>query len=167
MKHTRVVSTKCTPGFACRAFSDTTLVCFIVNEHTTKCSHYRMSWGAPVTSFYIEFYFIRIFILIVVTIIGIFMALNYLLIYTLGFLYKSSSGSANAQLPGCFRPWTFSLNIGLNMFPFDSFMSCLHYQLGYSTGVFQALQLVVLAAFWCRGLTTCPLYVGPLFENLV
>ena len=26
MKHTWVVSTKCTPGFACRAFSDTTLV---------------------------------------------------------------------------------------------------------------------------------------------
>ena len=41
MKHTRVVSTKCTPGFACRAFSDTTLVCFIVNEHTTKCSRYK------------------------------------------------------------------------------------------------------------------------------
>ena len=40
MKHTWVVSTKCTPGFACRAFSDTTLVCFIVNEHTTKCSRY-------------------------------------------------------------------------------------------------------------------------------
>ena len=37
----RVVSTKCTPGFACRAFSDTILVCFIVNEHTTKCSHYK------------------------------------------------------------------------------------------------------------------------------
>ena len=42
MKHTRVVSTKCTPGFACRAFSDTTLVCFIVNEHTTKCSRYSI-----------------------------------------------------------------------------------------------------------------------------
>ena len=41
MKHTQVVSTKCTPGFACRAFSDTTLVCFIVNEHTTKCSRYK------------------------------------------------------------------------------------------------------------------------------
>ena len=41
MKHTRVVSTECTPGFACRAFSDTTLVCFIVNEHTTKCSRYN------------------------------------------------------------------------------------------------------------------------------
>ena len=40
MNHTRVVSTKYTPGFVCRAFSDTTLVCFIVNEHTTKCSHY-------------------------------------------------------------------------------------------------------------------------------
>ena len=52
MKHTRVVSTKCTPGFACRAFSDTTLVCFIVNEHTTKCSHYikwieYILWGIP------------------------------------------------------------------------------------------------------------------------
>ena len=47
MKHTRVVSTKCTPGFACRAFSDTTLVCFIVNEHTTKCSHYIIT-HAPV-----------------------------------------------------------------------------------------------------------------------
>ena len=40
LKHTRVVSTKCTPGFACRAYSDTTLVCFIVNEHTTKFSRY-------------------------------------------------------------------------------------------------------------------------------
>ena len=30
----------CDKSFACRAFSDTTLVCFIVNEHTTKCSRY-------------------------------------------------------------------------------------------------------------------------------
>ena len=44
MKHTRVVSTKCTPGFACRAFSYTTLVCFIVNEHTTKGSHYNNTY---------------------------------------------------------------------------------------------------------------------------
>ena len=75
------------------------------------------------------------------------MAINYLLIYTLGFINISSSGSANAQLPGCFRPWTFSLNIGLNMFPSDSFMSCLHSLLGYYTGDIQALQLIVLAAF--------------------
>ena len=52
MKHTRVVSSKCTPGFVCRAFSDTTLVCFIVNEHTTKCS----SLANP----YIRWYFISI-----------------------------------------------------------------------------------------------------------
>ena len=88
-----------------------------------------------------------IFIMKVVTIIGIFMAINYFLNYTLGFLYLSSSGSANAQLPGCFHPWTFPLNIGLNMFPLDSFMSILHFLLGYSTGEFQALQLIVLAAF--------------------
>ena len=41
--------------------------------------------------------------MIVVTITGIFMAINYLLIYTLGFLYISNSGSANAQLPA----WMF------------------------------------------------------------
>ena len=85
--------------------------------------------------------------MIIVTIIGIFMAINYFLIYTLGFLSISSSGSANAQLPGCFRPWTFSLNIGLDMFPLDSFMSSLHLLLRYFTGEFQALQLIVLAAF--------------------
>ena len=76
-----------------------------------------------------------------------FMTINYLLICTLGFLYISSSASANAQLPGCFRPWTFSLNIGLDMFPSDSFMSCLHSLLGYSAGEFQALQLIVPATF--------------------
>ena len=75
------------------------------------------------------------------------MAINCLLIYILGFLYISNSGSANTQLSGCFCPWTFSLNIGLNMFPLDSFMSCLHSLLRYSTGEFQALQLIVLAAF--------------------
>ena len=36
-----------------------------------------------------------------------------------------------------FRPRIFSMNIGLNMLPLDSFMSCLHSQLGYSTGEFQ------------------------------
>ena len=85
--------------------------------------------------------------MIIVTITGIFMAIDYLLIYTLDFRYISNSGSANTQLPGCFCPWTFFMNIGLNMFPLDSFMSCLHSLLGYSTGEFQALQLIVLAAF--------------------
>ena len=75
------------------------------------------------------------------------MAINYILIYTLGFLYISNSASANTQLPGCFCPWTFSLNIGLNMFSLDSFMPCLHFLPGYSTGEFQALQLIVFAAF--------------------
>ena len=106
-----------------------------------------VSLGAPVTISLIAFYFIMIFIMIVVTIIGILMAIYYFLNYTLGFLYLSSSGSANAQLPGCFRLWTFSLNIGLNMLPLDSFISWLHSLLGYSTEEFQALQLIVLPAF--------------------
>ena len=86
-----------------------------------------------------------------------FLAMNYLSIYTLGFLYTSSSGSANAQLTGCFRPWKLSLNIGLKMFHFGSFMSCLHFLLAYCTGEFQALRLIVLAEFW----------LVPFFGNLV
>ena len=105
-----------------------------------------MSLGAPITHFpyrilfHHDFYHdSRDF--------GIFMAIDYPLIYNLGFLYLSSSGSADAQLPGCFRPWTFSLNIELNMLTFDSFVLCLHPLLGYSTVKFQALQPIVLAAF--------------------
>ena len=84
--------------------------------------------------------------MIAVTIIGGFMTFHYFLNYTLGFRYLSSSGSANAQLPGCFQPWILLLIIGLNMFPLDSFMACLYSLLEYSTEEFQALQLIVLAA---------------------
>ena len=101
-----------------------------------------MALGAPVTISLIEFYF-----MIVVTIIGIFMAINNFLNYTLGSLYLSSSGSANAQLPGCFRPRTFSLNIGLNMFLWTPLCHVYIPYNGYSTGEFQALQLIVLKAF--------------------
>ena len=55
--------------------------------------------------------------------------------------------SAISHLPGCFCPWTFFQNIGFNMVPSDPFMSHLTIQLGYSAGEFQALQLIVLAAF--------------------
>ena len=41
----------------------------------------------PVIISWMEFCFIMIFIMIVVTITGDFMVINYLLIYTLGFLY--------------------------------------------------------------------------------
>ena len=51
------------------------------------------------------------------------------------------------HLPGCFCPWTFFQNIGLNMVPSDPFMSHLDTELGYSAGEFQALQLIVLATF--------------------
>ena len=63
-----------------------------------------VSLGAPVIISLIYFYFIMIFIMINVTIIGIFMSIHYFLNYTLGFLYLSSSGSANAQVSGSFAP---------------------------------------------------------------
>ena len=51
------------------------------------------------------------------------------------------------HLPGCFCPWTFFENIGFNTVLTDPFMSHLVTQLWYSAGEFQALQLIVLAAF--------------------
>ena len=45
------------------------------------------------------------------------------------------------HLPGCFCPWT------VNTVLTDPVMSHLATQLGYSAGEFQALQLIVLAAF--------------------
>ena len=51
------------------------------------------------------------------------------------------------HLPGCFCPWTFFENIGFNTVLTDPFMSHLATQLGYSAGEFQALKLIVLAAF--------------------
>ena len=51
------------------------------------------------------------------------------------------------HLPGCFCPWTFFENIGFNTVLTDPFMSHLATQFGYSAGVSQALQLIVLAAF--------------------
>ena len=153
--HASILDDLILPGFRC-AFSCMVQhslchgmdkgTCAIV--HWSAAPHHRIAYR---TGFWmcavLVLNVIMIFIMIVVNIIGIFMALNYHLIYTLGFLYISCSGSANAQLPGCFRPWTFSFNIGLNTFPLDSLTSCLHSLLGYSTGEFQALQLIVLAAF--------------------
>ena len=46
-----------------------------------------------------------------------------------------------------FLPLDTLLEHELNMFPFDSHMSCLHSLLGYSAGDFQTMQLIVLAAF--------------------
>ena len=43
-------------GFACRAFSETTLVCFIVNEHTTKCSRYRSDVDISIDTAYFAIY---------------------------------------------------------------------------------------------------------------
>ena len=71
------------------------------------------------------------FFMMVATIIGIFRTILLILIYTFVLTV----------------PRTFSSNIGLNIFPSDSFMSCLDSQLGYPTGKFQALGLIVFAVF--------------------
>ena len=72
----------------------------------------------------------------------------WLLVFVLGnTLILSIWCSTIPHLPGCFCPWTFFQNIGFNMMPSDPLLSHLATQFGYSAGKFQALQLIVLAAF--------------------
>ena len=108
--------------------------------------------------FFQEIYFFH-HELLIVTIIRILWPVLSCWTTRLGFLKLSDPGSTKAHLPGCFRPWTFSLNIWLNMLPSDCFMSCLHvcYRVvpGFATDC--------SCGVWCRGLATCLLYIGPLF----
>ena len=71
----------------------------------------------------------------------------WLLVFVLNILILGIWCSTIPYLPGCFCPWTFFQNIGFNTVLTDPFMSYLATQLGYSAGEFQALQLIVLAAF--------------------
>ena len=71
----------------------------------------------------------------------------WLLVFVLNILILGIWCSTIPHLPGCFCPWTFFQNIGFNTVLTDPFMSHLATQLGYSAGEFQALQLIVLAAF--------------------
>ena len=60
--------------------------------------------------------------MIAVSVIGIFMAVLFILINTF-VLSVSSSGSADTHPPRRFCPWAFSFDIGLNMLPSESLCS--------------------------------------------
>ena len=92
---------------------------------------------APFIISLIEFYIIMMFIMKVVIIIGIFMAILFISNYTFRLSVTKQFWFCKCETPRCFRPWTFSLNIGLDMLPSESFMSCLHSLLWYSTVEFQ------------------------------
>ena len=122
-----------------------------------------VSLCTPFTISLIEFCFIMIF-MIVVTIIGIFMTI----LFILGLLQLSISGWTNAQLPGCFAPLldipleyrieyvTLGLLYLMFTFPIMRFYRGVPgFETDYPCGV------------WCRGLTTCFLYIGPPYGNLV
>ena len=76
-----------------------------------------------------------------------FVSILFIWITRLGFLQLSTYGYTNVHLPGCFRPWTLPLNIGLDMLPLESLLLCLDSLQGYPTGEFQVLQILVLVVF--------------------
>ena len=83
--------------------------------------------------------------------------------YTFRHFETGLFGSVTTYLSGCFCPENF-LNIELNMIPSHSFLLCLGSLLGYSTGEFATN---CPCGVWCRVSTTCLLYVGPPFGNVV
>ena len=86
--------------------------------------------------------------MIIMTVIRTFVAILFILNYIFRLSLLSSSGSANAHLLGCFRPWKLALNIGLHLLPSDSFMPCFDSVIEYSTEEFRALQLIVLVVMF-------------------
>ena len=121
-----------------------------------------VSLGAPVTISLIELYFLMIFITIVVTIIGIVMANDYFLNFNLGFLYLSSSGSANVQM---FPPldilltyWIEHVTCGL-LYVIFTFPN----RIFYSSRLCNWLSLRRLVP-WTN---ICLLYVGHLYRHLI
>ena len=73
--------------------------------------------------------------------------------------------TAIAQLTVCFCPVTSFLKIGLSRLPSDSFLSNVYSQRVFYKGV-PGFATDCLCGVWCRGLTTCFLYVIPLFGKL-
>ena len=74
--------------------------------------------------------------------------------------------SANAQLPGWFRPWIFCLNNGWNIVPSCSFLSLFTFSTKiYYRGV-SGFATDCPCGVWCHGLTTSLLYVSPFLEIL-
>ena len=83
--------------------------------------------------------------------------MNYLMeFYFIGFV--------NAHLPGCFCPWTFRLNIGLNTSPSDSLCVIFKFPSRIFCRRVPGFATDCPCGVWCRGLTTCLLYVGPPLE---
>ena len=66
---------------------------------------------------------------------------------TFGICFKQHFDTRYLVFYNTSPPRTFFENIGFNTVLTDPFMSHLATQLGYSAGEFQALQLIVLAAF--------------------
>ena len=63
---------------------------------------------------------------------------------------------------GCFCPRIFFKDIGLNLLPWSSLVSGLHYHLALSAGVLQALWLFVFVAFGSIHLSPFILQFSPL-----
>ena len=119
---------------------------------------------APFTISLIDFQFIMVFIMTVGSNNGTFMVIFTFRTTPLGFLLLSSTCPANVQLPGCFRPRTFALDIGMDMLPSDSFMFTVPTR-EFHRGV-PGFATDGPCDVWCRRFTTCLLYDSPLCGNL-
>ena len=104
--------------------------------------------------------------MMVANVIGFLCPLLFILTYVfLSFLKLCSFGSAATHLPGCFCPWTFSLNIVLNKLPLNPFV-----MLRFSTSViYRGFRLCNWLSLWCLvpWINHLPPTCSVLFGNLV
>ena len=113
-----------------------------------------MSLCVPFTDYFMKFHFI----LMVVTVIGIFMTILFILYYIPRLSVNISSGSANAHLPNVYATeyWIEHVNFG-HLYVMFRLSTTISYR---EVPGFQLIVLVVLGAAYL-------MYIGPLFRNLV
>ena len=153
MWHCSLVS--CTPSQSIGRFFGCALFCLF-------CCW--VSPCAPFTISLIEFYFIVIFIIIVLTVIEIFMAILLILNYT----FRLSAYAFSKCATPCMFPSRDNL---LEYWIGHVIFGLLYAMFTFSTRKFYRGVAGFVAdcpcGVWCRGLTTCLLHVGPPFGNLV
>ena len=119
-----------------------------VIQYWRSCTPSRSIGERAVPGLNATFYFLWFTNCVLLFDINLILGCLWLLVFVLNnILILGIWCSTIPHLPGCSCPWTFFENIGFNMVLTDTFMSHLTTQLGYSAGEFQALQLIVLAAF--------------------
>ena len=125
-----------------------------------------VSLCAPFTLSLIDLYFVMIFIVIIVTIIAIFIANILIFNYTFRFSVSKWIGFCECETLRIFPLLNTLLEYWIKHVTFGLFSHVYINTRIFYRGV-PGFAIDCPCSVWCCALTTCLLYVGPIFRNLL